>query len=493
VILEVLPPEVVQEGVEKFERIGHEESSTLGYRRGGPIELVTRRVKFVRGSAPQGAPSRPPTPGGESAGVTGSPEQTPASSTPSCPIVREHEVAMVPADTAFKTNPFVDGALVRYTPPSTDDDDCGAVLIADVPERPLARSLVDASLLARLLVHKLDYHMPFYRQEIEADRQGCPNSRTNMSRWQFEAGGLARRIADAAWQEAIDHRSWFGMDATGIAIQDTEKYRYGHVFVLVAPGDSVLYRYAPTYDGDTVEKMFGGYKGVIVADASANHNGLFGPGKAREGGCWSHGRKPFVKAFKAGEAKSAFALQLIQRLFRIEKKIALLPPDERLTIRRRDSAPLVDALFEWAERELPSAHEHSFLRKGLVYLHNQREALHEFLRNGEIPIHNNASERAARHVVKGRSNWLAHGSDDHAERACALTSLIVSCQVHGLDPELYLQEVLTVAPSWPVHRMLELTPKHWVGTRQRLIAEGRLKYIDLAAIAGSRLISPARG
>jgi hypothetical protein len=491
VILEVLPPEVVQEGVEKFERIGHEESSTLGYRRGGPIELVTRRVKFVRGSAPQGAPSCPQTPGG--AGATGSPEQAPACSTPSCPIVREHEVAMVPADTAFKTNPFVDGALVRYTPPSTDDDDRGAVLIADVPERPLARSLVDASLLARLLVHKLDYHMPFYRQEIEANRQGCPNSRTNMCRWQFEAGGLARRIADAAWQEAIDHRSWFGMDATGIAIQDVDKYRYGHVFVLVAPGDSVLYRYAPTYDGATVEKMFGGYKGVIVADASANHNGLFGPGKAREGGCWSHGRKPFVKAFKAGEAKSAFALQIIQRLFRIEKKIALLPPDERLTIRRRDSAPLVEDLFEWAERELPSAHEDSFLRKGLVYLHNQREALHEFLRNGEIPIHNTASERAARHVVKGRSNWLAHGSDDHAERACALTSLIVSCQVHGLDPELYLQEVLTVAPSWPVHRMLELTPKHWVATRQRLIAEGRLKYIDLAAIAGSRLISPARG
>lgn len=139
------------------------------------------------------------------------------------------------------------------------------------------------------------------------------------------------------------------------------------------------------------------------------------------------------------------------------------------------------------------AHEGSFLRKGLVYLHNQREALQEFLRNGEIPIHNNASERAARHVVKGRANWLSHGSDDHAERACALTSSIVSCEVHGLDPELYLQEVLTVAPSWPVHRMLELTPKHWVGTRQRLIAEGRLKYIDLAAIAGSRLLSPARG
>ena len=49
-----------------------------------------------------------------------------------------------------------------------------------------------------------------------------------------------------------------------------------------------------------------------------------------------------------------------------------------------------------------------------------------------------------------------------------------------------------VAPSWPVCRMLELTPKHWVATRQRLIAEGRLKYIDLAQVTGSRLTYPAR-
>jgi hypothetical protein len=397
---------------------------------------------------------------------------------------------MVPADTAFKNNPFVDGSLVRYTPTLDDSDDGATVLIADVPERPLARSLVDASLLAHLLVNKFDYHMPFYRQEIEADREGCPTSRTNMIRWQFEAGTLAVRIADAAWKDALEHRSWFGMDATGMAIQSEDKYRYSHVFVLVAPGESSLYRCLPTYDHATVEKLYGGYKGTIVADASANHNVLFGPGKAREAGCWSHARKPFVKAFKAGEGKSAaFVLKTIQSLFRIERTIKSLTPEDRLKVRQRESAPLVEALLKWAEVELVLAPKDSHLHAGLVYLHNQQQALREFLRNGEIPIHNNASERAARRIVKGRMNWLAHGSDEHAKRACAVISLIASCEEIGLDPEFYLQEVLTVAPSWPIHRMLELTPKHWVATRQRLIAEGRLKYIDLAKVLGSRLTS----
>jgi len=104
-----------------------------------------------------------------------------------------------------------------------------------------------------------------------------------------------------------------------------------------------------------------------------------------------------------------------------------------------------------------------------------------------VALVNNACERALRRVVKGRKNWLSHGSADHAERACAISSLIASCEIHGIDPEFYLQEVLTVAPSWPASRTLELAPKHWIETRQRLIAEGRLCYLDLARVTGSRL------
>ena len=278
------------------------------------------------------------------------------------------------------------------------------------------------------------------------------------------------------------------MDATGTAIRDKKEYRYGHVFVLVAPGDAVLFRFTPKYDADTVEALFGGYKGTIVADASANHNVLFGPGKGREGGCWSHARKPFFKAFCAAEGPlAAKALQMIQALFRLEEQAVLLTPEGRLRMRQEQSAPLVDAFFQWVEEQLPRAPEDSFLRKGLVYATNQKQALQEFLRNGEIPMSNNLSERALRRIVKGRMNWLCHGSDKHAERACAIASLIASCQVHGLDPEFYLQEVLTVIPTYPLKSVLDLSPKNWVATRQRLIAEGRLKYLDLASVFGSRL------
>jgi hypothetical protein len=503
-IVETLPPDVLLKGLESFERVGAEDTSVIGHRRGGPLEMVFRRPKYVlkaesSASAAAGVSQEESAPS-PAAALAGADEPDDAV------VVREHEALMIPEDTGFKHSPFVDGAIVRYTPESADDGgEGGPVWISAVPERPIDRCLADPSLLAHLLVNKLDYHTPYYRQEAASTRYGFRIGRANMARWQFGCGNIAARIADAMWKDALK-QSWFAMDATGTAIRANERYRYGHVFVLVAPGDGVMFRYTPKYDGSTVKELFGCHlgttvadasanrkmpfePGTIVADASANHNVLFGPGKYREAGCWSHARKRFVKALRAGEGKgAAFALQTIQALFRIEEEAVLCSPDGRLEMRQRKSTPLIETLFAWVEQQLSVVPEHALLRAGLVYLRNQRGPLCEFLSNGAIPIHNNASERALRRIVKGRRNWLFHGSDEHARRACAISSLIASCEMHGLDPELYLQEILTVAPSYPLTEILDLSPKNWVATRKRLIAEGRLKYLDLARITGSRLV-----
>ncbi|WP_437582034.1 IS66 family transposase [Sorangium sp. So ce887] len=58
-------------------------------------------------------------------------------------------------------------------------------------------------------------------------------------------------------------------------------------------------------------------------------------------------------------------------------------PDERLGIRQRESAPLIERLFAWVEAQRLVVPEHAPLREGLVYLHNQGEALCELLSNGE--------------------------------------------------------------------------------------------------------------
>jgi transposase len=71
-------------------------------------------------------------------------------------------------------------------------------------------------------------------------------------------------------------------------------------------------------------------------------------------------------------------------------------------------------------------------------------------------------------LATGRKAWLFFGSDDHAQAAANLFSLVASCKLHGLAPEAYLADVLRVMPDWPRERYLELCPKAWAVTRARL-------------------------
>jgi transposase len=83
-------------------------------------------------------------------------------------------------------------------------------------------------------------------------------------------------------------------------------------------------------------------------------------------------------------------------------------------------------------------------------------------------MENNSAERELRTAAVGRRAWLFYGSDDHAGAAGNVLSLIASCKLHGLDPELYLAEIIRIVPYWPRDQYLELAPKYWRATRARL-------------------------
>lgn len=92
------------------------------------------------------------------------------------------------------------------------------------------------------------------------------------------------------------------------------------------------------------------------------------------------------------------------------------------------------------------------------------------LDDGRLPLDNTRSERALRKIVVGRKNWMFYGSDHHAESAAALFTIIASCRLHRIEPEQYLDEVLRLLPHWPQERFLELAPKFWNATRDKLDA-----------------------
>src|SRR5665213_1536976 len=83
---------------------------------------------------------------------------------------------------------------------------------------------------------------------------------------------------------------------------------------------------------------------------------------------------------------------------------------------------------------------------------------HTLHRRRTAEIDNSAAERALRAVALGRKNYLFVGSDCGGERAAAMYSLIGSAKLNGLDPELYLRNVLSQVADHPISRIDELLP-----------------------------------
>jgi hypothetical protein len=106
------------------------------------------------------------------------------------------------------------------------------------------------------------------------------------------------------------------------------------------------------------------------------------------------------------------------------------------------------------------------LGAAITYATNQWEALNVYVTDGDLAIDNNAAERALRGVAVGRKNWLFWGSDVGGKTAAVLTSFTTTCKRHGIDPWLYLSDVLTRLPSHPADQIAELLPDIWTATQR---------------------------
>lgn len=351
------------------------------------------------------------------------------------------------------------------------------VACVEAPRRSYPRALFGPALLARILFGKYGEHMPLARLEKSFERDGYEIPRSTMC-GAVEGvceGGLARIVAAMVQDSKRAHT--IATDATGILVQAKDKCRRGHVFVAIADRDHVVFHFAKKHDSTTVRELFRGFRGYLLADASSVYEALYrGDGSnlpPTEAACWAHCRRYFFKAIPSDPTRAVQGIALIDQLFALEREIDGRPPEQKREIRRQRAGPILEAFADFRARAqaAPDVVEKSPLAAALRYSINQWDALRRFLDDGRLPIHNNGSELQLRHVVLGRKNWLFLGTDDFGEHACTITSLIASAKLHDLDPEAYLRDVLRVLPHWPTIRMIELAPKNWRTTRERLDAQ----------------------
>jgi transposase len=277
-----------------------------------------------------------------------------------------------------------------------------------------------------------------------------------------------------------------GVALQPIPTQDKRRQacRRGHYFVLIADKDHVFFEYTAKETSPVVSEMFRGYSGYIQADAKSVYDVLFrepakspaddedSPAVRHEVACWAHARRGFWEATVAKSVVAREGLARIGRIFSVDAGFRGKPPSEIARLRTAHLRPHLETFVAWAEQEYALVRDQrGLLRSALGYIVRQKEALLRVLEDGRLILDNNRSERELRRIAVGRKAWLFVGSDDHATAAGHVFSLIASARLHGLDPEAYLRDLFRVLAHWPRDRYLELAPRYWAATRARLVPE----------------------
>lgn len=340
------------------------------------------------------------------------------------------------------------------------------VLQSPPPELPIPRGLAGPALLADTIVKRWQDHLPLHRQERIFGREGLDLARSTICGWHSELMHLVTPVVNAMWTDALT-APYLCTDATGVLVQALEKCRNAHFFVVAAPQKHVLFFYSQKHDSAAVDSILEGYRGYLVADAHSVYDHLYKSGEVVEVACWAHARRYFFKALDSEPQRAREALALIQRVFRLEREIASFAPEVRSAVRAKNAKALVDDFFAWCDTQAMAVLDQTPLSKAINYARNQREALYRFIDDQRLPLHNNFSERALRREALGRKNWLFVGSDEGGDVNATFVSLLASCQLHDIEPSGYLRDLFCLLPSWPIDRVLDLSPAYWMETIKR--------------------------
>jgi transposase len=368
---------------------------------------------------------------------------------------------------------------------------CERITQPPAPFHVIPRGFAGPNLLAMILFEKFGQHQPLNRQSERYRREGIDLSLSTLADLVGACTTALQPLYALIERHVLAAARLHGDDTT-VPILAKGKTVKGHIWTYVrddrpfggrAP-PAALYYASRDRRHEHPARHLHGFTGILQADAYSGYNELYDPsrpqGPITAALCWAHARRQFfeladiaanARRGKNAAAISPIALEAVKRidaLFDIERGINGQNAEERLRVRREQSAPLLAALEAWLRDQRSRLSRSSSVAAPIDYMLRRWDRFTRFIEDGRVCLTNNAAERALRGFALGRKSWLFAGSERGADRAAVMVTLITTAKMNDVDPQAWLADVLARIAEHPAHRLDDLLPWNWCPREARV-------------------------
>lgn len=351
--------------------------------------------------------------------------------------------------------------IVRYKYIVDQNDEKTTFLIAPLPTLPIPKGNADASVIAHFIIGKFVDHIPYHRMIKIFKRQGLNLPESTVNGWSTKGIALVDPLYEVL-KEKVLSGTYLMADETPIPVLTSDKPGATHKGYLWAYYDPinklVFFDYRKSRARTGPEDVLQDYDGYLQTDGYSAYNGL------KEGiiqlACMAHARRKFEYALDNNKALAAHALELLAKLYDIERysRENNLNHEQRKQIRQEKALPVLLEFKRWMDDNLITVAPRSSIGIAIAYTLNLWPRLVRYVEDGRLEIDNNLIENSIRPIALGRKNYLFAGSHESAMQIATMYSLLGTCKIRSIEPESWLKNVLSVIPDMPADQLYSLLP-----------------------------------
>lgn len=341
------------------------------------------------------------------------------------------------------------------------------ILTAKLPPQPIPKSIATSGLLANIIVSKYRDHLPLYRQEQMWGSLGVNLPRGMLSTWIIKIGVLVLPLLKLLKKKLVSNNYIQADETTVQVLKEPNKKPSNKSYIWlyktgIDTNGIAIYEYQPNRIGENATKYLEKFSGLLQVDGYSGYNELAKKDDVTIVSCWAHARRYFVDIARSNKKSKAEAIvNLIGKLYKIEKQIYAHSYNDKVVVRQKKSKPIIDRLMLFLKDIYPKCPPKSTLAQAINYTIDRESSLRVYLNYGFLNIDNNLAENKIRPFAIGRKNWLFMGNVNGANASCHIYSLLETAKMNDLEPYDYFKYILEKIPISKNEEELEkLLPMH---------------------------------